>query len=268
MIKLVDKYVDPKEIISVQDLHSHDKIMMIEMQMQSLSGCIQDCEEHLRKYKKANADAYDAKSSLVVALKDYNARLADYTRLHPLWNMWLRYIPGIDEVLAGHLIGRIMWINNPMQILSYMGLICQTECSNVFLLRKLLNSFKYFAVKQNPYTLYYYEQYLKMSNEKEYSKDYKHTISKHKVLIMFILDMYFMYNLVVEKRTTNELLKPNFYEELSNNGVVISDFKVNRFDFCIITNGDGHDVSLYRINLNKYKIAINKYQKLFLQKNL
>jgi len=224
------------------------EIFRLEDQLREYSEKVQ-YYEHIPGEKKPEIAAEENISEL---LKHYNSLISEVVMNHPVYKYWLRYVPGMDPVISGHLLGRIAWdkISSPNQILAYCDFIkSSTKTSNGFLHKKLMNSFQYAKKKQSPYLVYYYKTFarldkfepsLKDLNSKGSLLERRKTYSKCITETALLLDLYFIYNLIV-------------YQRLTDNS--INDIMVNRYDM-LITNLN--EIAAYKLDLEKYKIMINK----------
>lgn len=118
---------------------------------------------------------------------------------HPVYQGFLKYIKGVDAVLASYILGYIRFdkIENVYQIYSYAGLIKTDKSYNQFLNKKLINSAKYMIKKVSPYSIYYWQN-LKMlefgRQPDEIKNDFKDKRdSEISMLCMFLCDTYEVY---------------------------------------------------------------------------
>lgn len=217
-------------------------IKTIEYKLQKISLDIQQYETN-KKLTETNPTVDYHISGI---LDNYNSNLVDTVINHPVYKYWLKYVPGVDAKLAGHLLGRIAWdkIDDPKQIYTYLGLTSKDNEFNSFLHKKIMNSFKYMINKKSPYTVYYYNNHNRLCKLSNYNDEKNKNVSKHLMFMFLLTDLYYVYNLIVYNKNISSEYSINKINRL-----------VNRNDMLIL---DNKSVLEYRLDMEKYKLLLEK----------
>lgn len=208
--------------------------------LRAVSKTIQETEELIQNITNLDKEKKDA---LDRVLEISNEQLSGLVKKHPVYQQWLQYVPGIDGVLAGHILGRINWSNveSQYQVVKYAH-------ENRFLAKKIANATKYMINKKSPYAIYFKKQMIICDKTTQGPESHKVVISKKFMTSAFLIDLYYMYNGIVYN---DEIKMKEFPKSLAYQ------MEIDRTDF-YITNQSAKNIAKYKLALDVYKYRLSK----------